>query len=487
METITPEEFKRRYGEVGLKQVKTTSAKASLFSNVGSDLMQRGRNIKEAYLKSSKGFESEINPARAGVRVAGELAGGLGDIGTQALRSVGEATGITENVIKPVSTAILNTTIGKKGLEAVQGGMEVYNAFKERNPEVAEDLEAVLNIGALFPVGKAGQAVGKTTVNAGKKTVEGFIDTMGRVSDKVVDVAESGVSKVLDPERVMQRVARIPKGAQIKFEKIAGESVGAYLNKRNIYGDPEDISRQLYERFSASKIAADEALEKLPWVYKDVKPAETALDDLLLREARVSTTGAPSPNLNRVQFLWNKYKSSGLNMSEINEVKRLYEKNIRLDFVKQNLPEGVARATNIDNALRNWQFQEAQRHGLKNLPDINKETRLAKELLDAVGKEYAGVAGNNAVSLTDWIALSGGDLSSVALYLTKRATTSKKIQSAIAKKVYSGEKIGLPKGEFEQTTVKSLPAPSSKIRSQTGSKKPIRVPEKGKNIEIIDR
>lgn len=246
------------------------------------------------------------------------------------------------------------------------------------------------------------------------------------------------------PSSIMQRVARISKTKQAKFEQTAGESVGEYLSKRGIYGDVEDVSKKLYDRFAASKGEADKALASLPGKYK-AKPVETALSELFARETRVSSPGALSKDFKRVRELKNKYQSEGLDMSEINEVKRLYEKNIRLDFVKQNIPEGVAKSTNLDNALREWQFGQAERLGLKNLPEINRETRLAKQLLDDLGVEYSGSAGNNAVSLSDWVVLSGGDPTAVASFLVKKGFSSKKVQSGLAKLLGKKPTIGAPK------------------------------------------
>ena len=274
------------------------------------------------------------------------------------------------------------------------------------------------------------------------------------------------------PAKIMQRVARISKGKQAKFEKVAGESVGEYLTKRGIFGNIEDISSQLYMKFSKSKQSADDALSQLTGTYEP-PVIKTALKELVARETRVSAEGAPSPNLSRVVELTGKVNTKGLTMSEINEVKRLYERSVKLDFLKQNLPEGVAKANNIDNAIRNWQFKQAETLGLKNLPEINKETRLAKQLLDDIGAEYAGAAGNNAITLTDWILLSGGDPIAIAGFLTKKTFSSKKVQAAIAKVLNQGKQVkGEVKPDIRQSKVPQLQA------GEKGSTPKVNVPMK---------
>jgi hypothetical protein len=237
----------------------------------------------------------------------------------------------------------------------------------------------------------------------------------------------------------MQRVARIPKGSQARFEQMSGgESVGQYLEKRAIYGKPETIIQKLWDRFTKSKETADAALSKLQGRYNPPQ-VKTALDELLAREMRVSSPGAASPDLARVQELSAKMQTGGLNMSEINEIKRLFERNVKLDFIKSNAPESVARANNIDSSIRNWQFSEAERLGLKNLPALNQETRLARQLVDDLGREFAGSAGNNAVSITDWIMLSGGDVRAISGLIAKKFFGSKGVQSFFSKLI--GNKI----------------------------------------------
>jgi len=250
----------------------------------------------------------------------------------------------------------------------------------------------------------------------------------------------------LNPEAIMQRVARISKAKQSKFEQTAGESVGKYLTNRGIYGDVDEISGQLYKRFETSRNLADQEIAKLPGLYKQ-EVIDTALNELMERETRVSAPGAISPDYNRVTQLLNKHKNEGLTMSEINEAKRLFERNVTLDYLKDRVTDKIQKAKNIDNNIRKWQFETADNLGLKNLPEINRETRLARQLADDLGKEYSGSAGNNAITLTDWIMLSGGDPTSVSAFLVKRTLSNKKIQSKIAKAIQGEPTIGLPKAQ----------------------------------------
>lgn len=251
----------------------------------------------------------------------------------------------------------------------------------------------------------------------------------------IVNAGEGAVSST--GENIMNRVARLTPNEADKFKAMTGMSHGEYLQRTGNFGTPEKIIENEAVKFTKSLQTVDKAMADLPGEYKP-QPLTTALDELSGREGRVSSPGAPSPDLARVKFLQGKAKTSGLNMSEINEVKRIYEKNVKLDYLRQNLPEKVARANAIDSALRKWQFSQAEKLGLKNLPELNKQTQASKFIIDKLGKQLIGKTGNNMITLTDWIMLAGGEPTSVSAFLTKKLFSSKAVQARIAK-MLSGE------------------------------------------------
>lgn len=293
-------------------------------------------------------------------------------------------------------------------------------------------LEA-LDVAGLIPTGAGAKAGTKLAQEGAEQVAKGATKAAGTVGDILKPVTET-ILDTVQPEKIMQRVARIPKGEQVKFQKLTGESVGEYLVKRNIFGNEDEILQKLYKRFNDSKSEVDTALAKLQGTFKPKQLSE-ALSALIKREASVSSPGALSPDAKRVTQLAGKYKTGGLTMSEINEVKRLYEKNVRVDYLKSaaNNPEKVVKATNLDSAIRKWQMEQAEKLGLKNLPDINKETQAARSLLESFGKEVVGTAGNNALSLTDAILISGGDPASIGMLVGKKILSGKGLQSKIAK------------------------------------------------------
>lgn len=269
----------------------------------------------------------------------------------------------------------------------------------------------------------AGEAVAPSVL---KKTGGEILDASGNVI--------KSTAKAVTPESasIMNRVARLSPTESATFEKMAGMSHGEYLTKTGNFNNPETIIRNEAEKFIASKNEVDTALSQLPGEYK-TGAIDDVLEGIISRAKETSGTNVKSPYLDRALELKVKHDTKGLTMSEINEAKRLYEKNVKLGHNKFNNPVAVEKATNIDNAVREWQVKKADELGFSNIKDINQQTRLSKYLVDKLGKKLAGESGNNALSLTDWIMLSGGEPSSVAGLLTKKIFSNKSVQSRIAK------------------------------------------------------
>lgn len=435
-------------------------------SDTAGDIAQTGRDLwgtaKETTSNvgaaAGAALRGESTPLAGAYNTVGALAGGvssaLGDVvkgGAKvlltpedearvggAVRDIGTAIAETEPVKKLVANYALLDPEQKRQVDASLGFAsflaDVAGFGKARKP-----VAAALDEAADAAVDLGGAGTGSVKAAAGAAANAG----------RAVSGAAKTVSVAADPTSIMNRVARVTPSRAVKFAKLSGgDDIGSYLVKRGIYGDVEEVAKQLYGRFQQSREAADAALAKLPGTYQPT-PIKTALGELLSREVRVSPKGVMSPDLKRVMALKNKLDAAGLDMSEINEVKRLYEKNIRLDYLRQNLPEGVARATNLDSAIREWQMAKAESLGLANLRSINKETQLARELADALGREYGGKLGNNAITITDWILLAGGDPTALAAFGLKKLFSNKTVLSAIARKLGGKATVGAPEATFK--------------------------------------
>lgn len=213
---LSPEEFERL--KIQLKQQQSlgqplpVAEKPDLFSRINTNLQKRGSNVDDTF-NSNQNFFSKA------LQLTGQGAGFAGDILTESIKSASNESGFTDAVVKPsiqaakpIALDILNTEAGQKGLEALKGGVEMYNTFKSENPEAAGNLEAVINIASILPPAKATQVgVSVATTGAGiikstgKKAVGGASDTIENITKRVSSPSVSDATRVsLNPKEALK-------------------------------------------------------------------------------------------------------------------------------------------------------------------------------------------------------------------------------------------------------------------------------------------
>ena len=224
-------------------------------------------------------------------------------------------------------------------------------------------------------------------------------------------------------EDLLQNTNRMTKWEQSKFYQRFNQNVGKWLNDRWLKSW-EDIVNY----FTSSKGKVDDALWAIKWEFTS-KELTNVLDDVV--DFAIDTN---SPQANRMLALAEKNAKWWLTMSEINEVKRFFESHNKFNYLSKWTAKQAEKATNMDTALREWQFKVAEENWFSNLAELNKETAAAKEILNGVKKWEAWVAWNNPISLTDVIvAFWWGGLSpeSMAMYLLKKEWEAPAVRSKI--------------------------------------------------------
>lgn len=402
--------------------------------------------------------------------------------------------GATATAFSALSSTLYNVlpegirnTLDKAG-EAIGGGVQYLADKISENPalqrfansEAGQDTERVTRVLADLGI-ISGEILG---VDQGTKLLQKGADITKQGLEKASEKLTTGTEQVFtagekvlpkSPE-IMNRVARLnPKQAQT-FKNLAGKSHGEYLVETGNFGTPDKIIANEAIKFTQSLNSVDDALAKLPGVYKDGSIAD-ALTELSKKALAESSDNIKSPYFSRVQDLSNKFTNEGLTMSEINEVKRLFERNVKLGYNKLTDATKVKQATNIDSALRKWQVKQASDLGFSNITDLNKQTQLSKFIIDNLGDQVVGKSGLNNVTLTDWIMLSGGDPTAVAGFLTKKFFSSKGVQAKIAEMLNKGDIKGQITADIKSTPesikravspqgLEQLPAPTGGAKVQ---------------------
>lgn len=210
-----------------------------------------GQRLEERVKKAippspTSAIEAAAFPTRAGIRAGGQLIGGIGDIiaegakkaftsfvpeqSQETLKSIGTSIG---QLMAASSESLTPEGLATKtGIQALQGGFEFYQSFKAQNPEIATDIESVLNIASAFPVSKIGGPVIKESFD-----IAGDITNF--TTRKSIKNLDNQITKTVNqrfPKAVLPKTAGRKTPTQIKrFQAKSRDSVENIIaNKDNL-------------------------------------------------------------------------------------------------------------------------------------------------------------------------------------------------------------------------------------------------------------
>lgn len=278
-----------------------------------------------------------------------------------------------------------------------------------------------------------------------KKLSEG-VDILKTTGDNLTPNT-TGVS-----EAIIASVNKINPSKRQEFKAQQGVSEEQWLRERGIIGTREQTIKQLITNFNAIKDNVDEALDRIPGTYRD--PSITAVANDSLEFAK----SVESPELSRIAELTDKASGIGLSTKEINELKRFYERNIKVGYLKDptKTAESVQLATNRDSALREYLFKVADQNGFDNLRELNKEIQANKFLADEIAGKMEGQASNNLMSLTDWIVATPGivaDPKFLAGFVGKKIFSTESVRAFAARALAGFPKVkDIPTADLDEIT-----------------------------------
>lgn len=437
METLNEQEFANKYGTEAVASFGVRPQDSGYFERVATsikgDLEKRINRFGQISGRQDTGaIEKKVQQFGQGAGLAANVAetviGELPGV-KQAIGKVGEGINwLATDEFSPIKH--LGDVIGSnKTLQEVTRLYDTDTNFRDTVDAVANTVRLGGDVQGIVD-----------SANFTKNVTNKVIRNLKQGGEAVAGKVATGLAEttVATSPAIMSRVARLNPTKARKFEQLAGKSHGQYLADTGNFGTPDTIIKNEATKFINSKNAVDETFASLPGEYR-VDVLRSALNELLEKAKSTSVKGAPSPYLQQVEQWLAKYKDTGLNMSEINEVKRLYERKVKLGYNKLLNADKIERATNLDNTLRQWQFKKAKELGFENVDELNKQTQISRFLINELGDDLIGKSGLNSVSLTDWIILAGGDPTAVATFLTKKFFSSKAIQAKIAELLKQGD------------------------------------------------
>lgn len=419
-------------------------------SNLWTKLWERAWKFWEAFTKerSQNPFVAWLQNLWAWIGAVWQIAWWIWDVAFEWLAYV------TPDIVKETLTwwakkAWENTpeTIKQTAINAIKVWWEEYKQFKQNNPFLADTLEGSLNIASIAPIWKGGQIAWKWI----EKTWE-VLSEWGKVLSKWVGKITPDLSKTAST--VSTKANRFNAVDEEKFIKTTWQTPWEFAVQRGMTDVWDKAVEKATQNYLTSMKQADDAFEnvwgnfKYTWKWND--PIKLSLDDLETRWIKTEADFTP-----RVQELKTKYETEWLTMPEINEVKREYSRNFKYWFEDRN-SEALARSTNIQNKIREWQLNKADEMWVSNIREINKNTQAWKLYADALEKKLNRSWANNAVSITDWIALSGWNATNVALFLGKKLWTSDKAKELLIKTLGKKTKEAIISPDINKPQIKGL-------------------------------
>jgi len=225
---------------------------------------------------------------------------------------------------------------------------------------------------------------------------------------------------------ISTKANRFKKGKEEKFIEMTWESTGEWATKRWMTKTWKDAVDEATNFFKQSINEANKWFEAIPWKFKITKWPDYILwmfDDL---GKKLSKYSPQNKNIAKLKEL---YKAEWLTQTQINELKRIYAKNFKYTFLDAGGSSAI-KSRDLQNWLREWQFATAQNKWFTNLSEINKTTQGWKFYADNLAENLWWKWPNNAISLTDWIALSWGEPTNVALFFGKKVAQNKAVKEA---------------------------------------------------------
>lgn len=196
-----------------LQDLSKPSLSSSFFGNLKNSLKERGAGAAKTLGQAAEG---KITPLEGGAQLLGQGIGAVGDLAGNVLGTAAKATGISD-IAKDIGADILETDIGKQGLQLAKQGADAYESWKQANPRAADNLEAVVNIASVLPVGKGAQ-VGTGIVKQAAKQAAGKVDDVAKLAAKKIAPVGSALKTTKD--FITSKAADISEAAKGAKERL---------------------------------------------------------------------------------------------------------------------------------------------------------------------------------------------------------------------------------------------------------------------------
>jgi len=195
----------------------------NFFQRVGQDYNNRDANLQKA---QNEYIYGDRNLPRTALRVGGDIAGFAGDVGGEALKSVGTGlNNITFGGAGKVGNLALNSIAASPVGDALRYASNKYGAFEQAYPEAARDVSSagnILGLASAFTPVKGG-------VSAANLATEKAIVPAGRLA---AQGTEQAINKLATPKMVMPNSEQLAEMGVKSYE--AARKSGEVFDPRTV-------------------------------------------------------------------------------------------------------------------------------------------------------------------------------------------------------------------------------------------------------------
>ena len=379
------------------------------------------------------------------------------------------------SALEPFVSPVVKAVIDKTGqTENIQELSQWWSEFEKTNPILAWNIEGLLNVSQLAPLPFAKpvwNAIKKGTVETGKAIVRGA----EYVAPKVVEWVKKITPSLPKWSDISTRANRFIAWDEQKFVKEIKETPWEFATSRGMKEVWEKAIEKAQQNFERSKAEADTSFEAIQGKFSTKWSSNDIVWDLLKANKEKMDAQPRNKDRVRVDELFAKYESNEwLSMSEINEAKRIHARNHTYSY-EQRTSNEARNASDIQNDIRDWQFQTAKENWFTNADKVNMETKWWKMFADSLAKKMDRSGANNSIGITDWIVLSGGNPTNIALFLGKKVASSNIVKTGAIKllskqtkpSIIKGTKADIQQANFEKNVNRGISSDRNSVGGES--------------------
>ncbi len=368
METLTADEFKKRYGAIALSQFDQQKKEEDLFTQI-KDAYQGGIN------KLTQGV-AEAKP----IGGTGDLIGGVGKIIGGATEAI---TSPLAPVFAPVGKAV--NAIGNKisDIPAVQ--KFANSPAGEFTSRVAEDV-GNYDEGAGLVAG--GPKIAKLPAEAGNAVAEGISKVAAPKIAETVGATKSAIRDIIPTrqnliDHSLARGLDLTPGDLTTIKEATGNEMGPWMAENNLIGNNKAGTQQLLNSFFQQNYKEVRSqVAKVDTVYKpsQVKGYVTALKNIY---GKLNEVPGMEKQAVEAENLLNKQE---LTLEDVQKVKELVDKHLNLYNNMGDVRAGMEKQglANIRNDLKSFIEGEVKKNTGVDIQQLNNNVATSREVLDAI-------------------------------------------------------------------------------------------------------